>query len=126
MKSESCTCKCGRMNGDSGNDECRCEKHKPRIPVDVIELPCTVSSLIGTIVGTNEVVAIWERRKDSDGRYHALLWKGMAWDIPEEYLDRVFMKIFGTIPESIMDADTVNIAVTPIIKTAIEDDSNLE
>lgn len=85
-----------------------------------VELPCKVKDLIDTIIGHNEIVAIWERRKNKEGRYHALLWKGMAWDIPEEYLERTFFKIFGTVPESITEADTVNIAVTPILIPAEE------
>ena len=83
-----------------------------------VELPCAVKDLIDKVIGHNEIVAIWERRKNKEGRYHALLWKGMAWDIPEEYLDRTFLKIFGTVPESITEADTVNISVTPILKSA--------
>ncbi|WP_294465542.1 hypothetical protein [uncultured Ruminococcus sp.] len=85
-----------------------------------IELPCKVKDLIDTIISHNEIVGIWERRKNKEGRHHALLWKGMAWDIPEEYLDRTFLKIFGTVPESITEADTVNISVTPIIKSVEE------
>lgn len=85
-----------------------------------VELPCKVKDLIDAIISHNEIVGIWERRKDKDNRYHALLWKGMAWDIPEEYLDRTFLKIFGTVSESITEADTVNISVTPILKSVEE------
>jgi hypothetical protein len=35
----------------------------------------------------------------------------MAWDIPKEYKTCEFVKIFGTIPESITEADTINIEV---------------
>ena len=85
-----------------------------------VELPCKVKDLIDTIISHNEIVAIWERRKSKEGRYSVLLWRGMAWDIPEEYLDRTFLKIFGTVPESIAEADTVNISVTPVLKSAEE------
>ena len=85
-----------------------------------VELPYKVKDLIDTIISHNEIVAIWERRKNKEGRYHALLWKGMAWDIPEEYLDRTFLKIFGIVPESIAEADTVNISVTPVLKSVEE------
>ena len=85
-----------------------------------VDLPCKVKDLIDAIISHNEIVGIWERRKNKEGRYHALLWKGMAWDIPEEYLDRTFLKIFGTVPESIAEADTINIAVTPILKSVEE------
>ena len=46
----------------------------------------------------------------------------MAWDIPEEYLDRTFLNIFGIVPESITEADTVNISVTPILKSTEKDE----
>ena len=95
---------------------CRYFKDRNRF----VELPCKVKDLIDTVISHNEIVGIWERRKNKDGRYHALLWKGMAWDIPEEYLDRTFLKIFGTVPESITEADTVNISVTPILKSVEE------
>ena len=91
-----------------------------------VDLPCKVKDLIDAIISHNEIVGIWERRKNKEGRYHALLWKGMAWDIPEEYLDRTFLKIFGTVPESITDADTVNIAVTPILISEEEDEQALK
>ena len=87
-----------------------------------VELPCKVKDLKDTIISHNEIVGIWERRKNKEGRYHALLWKGMAWDIPEEYLDRTFLNIFGIVPESITEADTVNISVTPILKSTEKDE----
>lgn len=95
------------------SEEFLCEHFKDRNRV--VELPCKVGNLIDTIIGHNEIVGIWERRKDKEGRYHILLWRGMAWDIPKEYLDRTFLKIFGVIPEKISVSDTVNIAVTPIL-----------
>ena len=85
-----------------------------------VDVPCKVKDLIDAIISHNEIVGIWERRKSKEGRYSVLLWRGMAWDIPEEYLDRTFLKIFGTIPEKISLSDTVNIAVTPILKSVEE------
>lgn len=58
----------------------------------------------------NEVVALWKEEK-GEISYHKLLWRGMAWDIPKEYKTCKFVKIFGTIPESITEADTINIEV---------------
>ena len=58
----------------------------------------------------NEIVALWKEEKDEIS-YHKLLWRGMAWDIPKEYKTCKFVKIFGTIPESITEADTINIEV---------------
>ena len=101
-----------------------CDYFKDRIRF--VELPCTVKDLIDKVIGHNEIVAIWERRKNKEGRYNILLWRGMAWDIPEEYLDRTFLKIFGTVPKSITEADTVNIAVTPILISAEEAEQSLK
>lgn len=92
----------------------------------VIVTPCKVKDLIDTIIGHNEVVGIWERRKGEEGRYHVLLWRGMAWDISEEYLNRTFLKIFGIMPESMSTADTVNIAITPILKPREEAEQALK
>lgn len=73
--------------------------------------PCKVDNLIDTIISHNEIVAIWENRRNENGEYRYLLWRGMAHQIPKEYLNRLFDKIFGTVPENISEADTINIAV---------------
>lgn len=101
---------------------CKCFKDHNRF----VELPCKVKDLIDTIISHNEIVGIWERRKNKEERYDVLLWRGMAWDIPKEYLDRTFLKIFGTVPESITKADTVNIAVTPILISGEEAEQALK
>ena len=115
MHEEVCSIFSDDLNED-GAEKCVCFKDLNRF----VELPCKVKNLIDTIISHNEIVGIWERRKNKEGGYHALLWKGMAWDIPEEYLDRTFLKIFGTVPESITEVDTVNIAVTPVLISAEE------
>lgn len=121
-----CLCEIVCKYNDGVNEYCKgnCPHFKDRNRF--IELPCAVKDLIDTIISHNEIVGIWERRKNKEGRYHALLWKGMAWDIPEEYLDRTFLKIFGIVPESITEADTVNIAVTPILKPVEEAEKSLK
>lgn len=101
---------------EDGAEKCICFKDGNRL----IHLPCAVKDLIDKVIGHNEIVAIWERRKSKEGRYSILLWRGMAWDIPKEYLDLTILKIFGTVPESITEADTVNISVTPISKSEEE------
>ena len=35
----------------------------------------------------------------------------MAWQIPEEFGNMTFSKIFGVIPETLDQADTINIEV---------------
>lgn len=63
---------------------------------------------IDKIFSHNEVVAIW--RKDDD-RYDVCEWRGMGWQLPYHYKDVENWKIFGTIPDSINDADVINIRV---------------
>jgi len=50
----------------------------------------------------------------------------MAHSLPAEYSERVFVRVFGTVPESIMDADTVNILVTPHITPCAEAEAALQ
>lgn len=69
-----------------------------------------VCDLVDKIFSHNEIVALWKEEKDEIS-YHKLLWRGMAWDIPSEYKNCKFVKIFGTIPESIVEADTINVEV---------------
>ncbi len=84
----------------------------------VIIAPLTVGDMIDKWFSHNETVAIWHDKKGENCHY--LLWKGMGWDIPNEFKELSFIKFFGTIPESIMDADTINIEVAPYIKPAYE------
>ena len=69
-----------------------------------------VKDIVDNIISHNEIVAIWCVDID-ENLYHRCLWRGMAWQIPEEYGNMTFSKIFGCIPESIMQADTINIEV---------------
>ena len=70
-----------------------------------------VRDIIGPIISHNEIVSIWEVVNSEDGCYHQQLWHGMAHQIPTEYLVKPFSRIFGTIPETISKADTINIEV---------------
>lgn len=74
-----------------------------------------VEMLVDTIISHNEIVALWcEIQSKENGRYSELLWRGMAWDIPEEYKKLAVVRLFGTIPESIWQADTINILVEKV------------
>lgn len=66
----------------------------------------TVKSLVDLIFSHNEIVAIWEKE---DSHHDKLVWKGMGWEIPIQYEKAMVDRIFGCIPESIFDADTINI-----------------
>ena len=75
----------------------------------VIVPPCKAGDLPDKLFSHNSIIAIWvEIPKEHCSQR---LWRGMAWDIPEKYKEMPFKRIFGSIPESIYEADTINILV---------------
>ena len=74
-------------------------------------IPCKVKDIIDTIISHNEIVALWYEEPTEDVKYDKQVWRGMAWDIPNVYKECKFIKIFGTVPESIVEADTINIRI---------------
>lgn len=74
-------------------------------------IPCEVKDIIDTIISHNEIVALWVEEQTEDVRYDKQIWRGMAWDIPNVYKECKFIKIFGTVPESIVEADAINIRI---------------
>ena len=74
-------------------------------------IPCEVGDLIDKVFSHNEIVALWCEEKTEDVRYDKQIWRGMAWDMPRGYRGCKFLKIFGTVPESIVEADTINIRI---------------
>lgn len=76
----------------------------------LLRLPMTVEDVISRLFSHNEIIALWKEVKE-EVSYHEIIWRGMAWDIPKEYKDCEFVKLFGTIPESIAQADTINIEI---------------
>lgn len=67
---------------------------------------------IDNIFSHNETIGIWKPEKDEYGnRYSALVWKGMAHELPEKYLKSKNWKIFGTVVESLPESDTINIHI---------------
>lgn len=73
----------------------------------VVVLPCKVGDVNDTIIPHNSIVAIW--REIDDYGTSELLWTGMAWEIPSKYKGLKFKRIFGTVPETIVKADAINI-----------------
>lgn len=73
----------------------------------------TVDYLIETLVDSNEIIALWEQVTDDGGGVPVMhmIWKGMGHELPYRYLNRTVDRIFGVIPENIMDADTINILI---------------
>lgn len=62
---------------------------------------------IDTIFSHNSIVAIHYDNK----AYYEQLWRGMAWDMPEQFKLCTHWSIHGFIAESIDRSDTINIVV---------------
>lgn len=72
----------------------------------------TIEGAVDFIFSHNEIVAIWEKRKDDDGfGYSELVWFGMAHEIPNKYLSKTNWKIFGVIANSLCESDRLNIRI---------------
>lgn len=69
----------------------------------------SINNAIDVIFSHNSRVAIW--KYDEKTRESTRIWLGMAWELPKEYRYIVAWKIFGVIPESIGDADIINIRI---------------
>lgn len=59
-------------------------------------------------IGNNEIVALWF---ETDQNSRVLYWRGSAWKIPKECRKWKVSRVYGTIPESICQADTINIII---------------
>lgn len=57
---------------------------------------------------SNQIIALWFPCKKEDHELERI-WKGMSWDIPEEYKKMQIKRIFGIIPEHISESDIINI-----------------
>lgn len=66
---------------------------------------------IDTIISHNESIALWINVKDEGPSYKRMVWSGMAHELPDYLLDVKVARIFGTIPESILEADRLNILI---------------
>lgn len=65
-----------------------------------------VKDLIDTLISHNETVALW---RDNESATKERIWKGMAHELPHNLLNQELIRIFGVIPESIAESDTINI-----------------
>ena len=71
----------------------------------------SVNDVVDKLFSHNEIISLWREERENGISVHKRIWYGMAWDIPEELKKCTFVKIFGTIPESIVHADIINIEV---------------
>ena len=67
-----------------------------------------LKNAINKLFGHNEIIALWF---ETDQQYKVLLWRGEAWKLPKEYEKLRIARFFGTIPQSICEADTINILI---------------
>lgn len=65
-----------------------------------------VIDLFDSLISHNEVIALWV---DIGRACKECTWRGMAHELPDEYKNKSVVRIFGTIPPSITEADTINI-----------------
>lgn len=78
----------------------------------VLQIPCTVQSLVDVLFSHNELIALWV--EEPDGLHSKRIWKGEAWKLSEPHSQYDFVRIFGLIPDSITTADYINILVEPV------------
>lgn len=71
----------------------------------------SVNDVVDKLFSHNEIISLWREAKENGVSCHKRIWYGMAWDIPEELKNCKFVKIFGTIPQSIVHADIINIEI---------------
>ena len=67
-----------------------------------------VGKSIDKLIDHNEVIALWY---ETDKNFKVMFWRGMAWALPKNYHKYQIKRIFGTIPQSITESDTINILV---------------
>lgn len=67
-----------------------------------------LKNAVDKLFSHNETIALW---CETDQHYKALLWRGEAWRLPKEHQKLRIARFFGTIPQSICNADTINILI---------------
>lgn len=90
---------------DNDNDECH-----PKCECSCNSKDAThykVSDIIDTIISHNSTVSLYV----DIGHSSREVWHGMAHRLPEEYLNREFVRIFGAIADGINTSDTIRILI---------------
>ena len=67
-----------------------------------------IKKALNKLFSHNEIIALW---CETNKGFKVLLWRGEAWKLSEEYKNLRISRIFGTIPETITQADTINILI---------------
>ena len=77
-------------------------------------LDLTVGDLIDIIFSHNEIISLNVPKYGENGsRYSQQIWKGHAHELPTEYNNYLFYRIFGCVAESIATSDTIYILCDP-------------
>lgn len=91
----------------------------------LLRVPCKVGDTIDKLFSHNEFIALWyDEPSDKDHSY--LLWKGMAHQLPKKYKNQRILRFKGIIPERFIEADTINLLVTPYIVPCEEAEAKLK
>lgn len=69
----------------------------------------TIKDMIDNVFSHNSLIKIWGSF-EVDKNHSYMLWKGVAWETPKEFLNLEAM-IFGSIVESIWESDYLNLEV---------------
>lgn len=67
-----------------------------------------LKNAVGKLFSHNETIALWY---ETDQHFKVLLWRGSAWKLSKEHEKLCIARFFGTIPQSICEADTINILI---------------
>ena len=79
-------------------------------------LKLTIKDLIDIIFSHNEIIELCEPKVNEEGIYYSqTIWRGHAHQLPKEYEDYQFLRIFGCVAESIYHSDTLYIQCEPPI-----------
>ena len=93
-----CQCECSCNSKETAD-----EAEKDESDVN----PYKVKDIIDTIISHNSIVSLYV----DIGHKSKQVWHGMAHRLPEEYLNREFVKIFGAIADGINTSDTIRIMI---------------
>ena len=78
---------------------------------DIIRWPCKICDAIDKLFSHNSRIQLWNNTIEDDRPIYKLLWKGMAWNIPDVLRDLKILKFEDIMPDKITDADCINLIV---------------
>lgn len=67
-----------------------------------------LKNAVDKLFSHNETIALWY---ETDKGFKVLLWRGDAWGLPKKHEKLRIARFFGTIPQTINYADTINILI---------------